>query len=112
MYVHFEHEAEETGDLPAGLEEQFEIPTGVGSPDSLQDQFQDDIEFAEQALAQAVVEAFVGPSHFLTQLFLVSQQGLGAETIGLGEMAEGNAAEEGAVDVFDLVVFTDEARHG
>ena len=50
-HLHFVHQADNPGEFPAGLEEQFEIPAGLGAPDDTQDQFHDDIELAEQALA-------------------------------------------------------------
>ena len=109
--IHFEHEADEAGDLPAGLKEQFKIAAGVGAPDDMQDHFQDDIEFAEQVLAQAVVEAFFGSGHSVQQLPLVALQFRGAETLGVAERCQGGAGEESAVDVFDLVMFTYAARH-
>ena len=62
------HEADKAGDFPAGLEEQFEILAGFGAPDNTEDHFHDDIEFTEQALVQAVMKPFLGPSPF--SLFL------------------------------------------
>jgi hypothetical protein len=86
-------------------------PAGPGTPDNAQDHFHDEVEFAEQALAQTVVKLPVGLGHFLHQELLVAVQ-VGGCAVLPAEGSERGAGEEGAVNVSGLIVFTDNTRHG
>jgi hypothetical protein len=86
-------------------------PAGQGTPDNAQDHFHDEVEFAEQALAQTVVKLPVGLGHFLPQELLVAVQVGGCAVLPV-EGSERGAGEEGAVNVSGLIVFTDNTRHG
>ena len=110
-HSHFVHEADNSGEFPAGLEEQFEIFAGLGAPDDTQDQFHDDIELAEQALVQVLLKPVHGRNHFLLEVLLVVLQVRDAEAVLFVEGGQGGAAEEGAIEVFDLVIATDRAWH-
>ena len=44
-HSHFMHEADDAGEFPAGLEEQFEILAGPGAPDDAEDHLHDEMEF-------------------------------------------------------------------
>ena len=60
---------------------------------------------------QGVVKTVLGLGHFFLQVLLVALQFGKAETfIPLVQGGRGGAGEEGAVDVFDLVVGADTAR--
>ena len=104
------HEADQAGEFPAGLEEQFEILSGSGPPDNTKDHFHDDIEFTKKALVQAVMKAFLGLGHFVQQVLVVAVQVGGGKTVFFTEGGQGGAGEEGAVNVFDLVMFADDTH--
>ena len=86
---HFVHQADNAGEFPAGLEEQFEIPAGFGAPDDTQDHFHDDIEFTVYPLAQAVLKPILGVRYFLHQMLLVALQGRGAKAVYFAESSRG-----------------------
>ena len=59
---------------------------------------------------QEFVETFLGPGHFLLQVLLVALKLRNSEGVAAAEFCRGGAGQEGAVEIFNLVVVTDTAH--